>query len=113
MKPLSFFLFLLLSCALKAQNTASGYVFADANGNGKKDKTEKGIANVPISIKKIGLLESTQDDILTVLEIQKQKPFTKHLEVETYTWEVLPESLKLPITQSISNELQWVVNTEI
>lgn len=69
--------------------------------------------HVPISIQQIGLLESTQDDILTVLEIQKQKPFTKHLEVETYTWEVLPESLKLPITQSISNELQWVINTEI
>ncbi|ACU02660.1 calcineurin-like phosphoesterase C-terminal domain-containing protein [Pedobacter heparinus] len=49
MKPLSFFLFLLLSCALKAQNTASGYVFADANGNGKKDKTEKGIANVAVT----------------------------------------------------------------
>lgn len=66
--------------------------------------------HVPISIKEIGLLQSTQDDITTLLELQKNKPFTNHLEVETYTWEVLPEQIKLPIAQSISNELNWVIN---
>jgi hypothetical protein len=35
------------------------------------------------------------------------KPFTKHLEVETYTWEVLPSELKLPLQDSIIRELQW------
>lgn len=67
--------------------------------------------HVPISVKEIGPLQSTQDDIVKVLELQKQKPFTHHLEVETYTWEVLPEQLKLPIAQSISNELNWVIDT--
>ncbi|SMC69786.1 metabolite traffic protein EboE [Pedobacter nyackensis] len=67
--------------------------------------------HVPISVKEIGLLQSTQDDITTLLELQKNKPFTNHLEVETYTWEVLPEQLKLPIAQSISNELSWVIDT--
>ncbi|TDQ06696.1 metabolite traffic protein EboE [Pedobacter metabolipauper] len=66
--------------------------------------------HVPISIKEIGLLSSTQDDISEVLDLQKSNPFTSHMEVETYTWEVLPEQLKLPITQSISNELNWVIN---
>ncbi len=66
--------------------------------------------HVPISIKEIGLLQSTQDDITALLEMQKNKPFTSHLEVETYTWEVLPEQIKLPIAQSISNELNWVMN---
>lgn len=66
--------------------------------------------HVPISIKEIGLLQSTQDDIIALLEIQKNKAFTSHLEVETYTWEVLPEQIKLPIAQSISNELNWVMN---
>ena len=66
--------------------------------------------HVPISVKEIGLLESTQDDIVEVLALQKEAPFTNHLEVETYTWEVLPEQLKLPITQSISNELAWVAD---
>jgi len=69
--------------------------------------------HVPISIKEIGVLESTQDDITTVLELQKNAPFTNHLEVETYTWEVLPEQLKLPIAQSISNELNWVIKSNI
>ncbi|WP_316816408.1 metabolite traffic protein EboE [Pedobacter nyackensis] len=67
--------------------------------------------HVPISIKEIGLLQSTQDDIITLLELQKANPFTNHLEVETYTWEVLPEQIKLPIAQSISNELNWVIDT--
>jgi len=66
--------------------------------------------HVPISIEEIGLLESTQSDIVEVLKLQKNNPFTNHMEVETYTWEVLPEQLKLPITQSISKELQWVVD---
>ncbi|NQX40870.1 hypothetical protein SAMN05421820_104275 [Pedobacter steynii] len=67
--------------------------------------------HVPISIKETGLLQSTQDDIVTLLRLQKTKPFTNHLEVETYTWEVLPEQMKLPIAQSISNELNWVIDT--
>ncbi|MFA4867044.1 MAG: metabolite traffic protein EboE [Pedobacter sp.] len=66
--------------------------------------------HVPISIQEIGLLQSTQEDIVKVLQLQKAKPFTNHLEVETYTWEVLPEQIKLPIAQSISNELNWVIN---
>jgi hypothetical protein len=66
--------------------------------------------HVPISIEEIGVLESTQSDIIDVLNLQKSNPFTNHLEVETYTWEVLPEQIKLPITQSISKELQWVLD---
>lgn len=65
--------------------------------------------HVPISAGQIGDLQSTQEAILTVLDIQKRMPFSNHLEVETYTWEVLPEGLKVPISQSIINELQWVV----
>ncbi len=67
--------------------------------------------HVPISVLEIGTLASTQSDIETVLSLQKSQPFTQHLEVETYTWEVLPEQLKLPIAQSISNELNWVIRT--
>lgn len=66
--------------------------------------------HVPISIQEIGVLESTQSDIVELLSLQKRNPFTNHLEVETYTWEVLPEQIKLPITQSISKELQWVID---
>jgi hypothetical protein len=64
--------------------------------------------HVPIFLEDLGLLKSTQSDIIEVLNIQAANPFTDHLEVETYTWEVLPEDLKTPMDQSISRELNWV-----
>ncbi|MEJ7693505.1 metabolite traffic protein EboE [Daejeonella sp.] len=64
--------------------------------------------HVPVFLEDLGLLKSTQSDIVEVLRIQSAQPFTAHLEVETYTWEVLPDTLKAPIEQSISRELNWV-----
>ncbi|MDB5287465.1 MAG: xylose isomerase [Mucilaginibacter sp.] len=64
--------------------------------------------HVPVFSQDFGLLQSTQSDIIKVLNIQTQNPFTNHLEVETYTWEVLPDALKIPLNQSIIRELEWV-----
>jgi hypothetical protein len=64
--------------------------------------------HVPLFIENYGLLQSTRSDIEKVLSIHQQRPFTSHLEVETYTWEVLPEPLRLPIDESIIRELEWV-----
>jgi hypothetical protein len=65
--------------------------------------------HVPIFLEQFGLLSSTQGDIKEILSIWGAQKFTKHLEVETYTWNVLPPELKIPITSSISRELAWVV----
>jgi len=65
--------------------------------------------HVPIFVEDMGLVKSTQSDIVQVLDIQKNNPFTNHLEVETYTWEVLPDELKAPLDESIVRELEWVV----
>jgi hypothetical protein len=64
--------------------------------------------HVPIFTEEYGLVQSTQSDIVEVLRIQKAKPFTNHLEAETYTWTVLPDEKKLPIGDSIARELNWV-----
>ena len=64
--------------------------------------------HVPVFAEDLGLLHSTRSDISDILKQYKSNPFTDHLEVETYTWEVLPEALKLPIDQSIIRELNWV-----
>src|SRR5690606_8115488 len=64
--------------------------------------------HVPEFFHDFGVLKSTQEDIETVLKIQKRTPLTPHLEVETYTWEVLPEKLKIPLGESITRELKWV-----
>lgn len=64
--------------------------------------------HVPLFMERYDVLQSTQADIKTVLGIQQKDPFTKYMEVETYTWEVLPAATRLPIDQSISRELLWV-----
>ncbi|GAA4340952.1 metabolite traffic protein EboE [Flaviaesturariibacter amylovorans] len=67
--------------------------------------------HVPLFVEGFGVLKATRADIEEVLGLQQRKPFTAHLEIETYTWEVLPEELKLPLQQSISRELDWVLQT--
>jgi hypothetical protein len=66
--------------------------------------------HVPLFVQDYGLLRSTQEDIREVLSIQRAQPFTNHLEVETYTWEVLPEALKVPLSESIIREMEWVIS---
>jgi len=67
--------------------------------------------HVPIFLENYGMLQSTQKDILEVLAIQKQSTVTSHLEIETYTWDVLPLDLKLPLNESIVRELDWVLKS--
>jgi hypothetical protein len=65
--------------------------------------------HVPVFIDSYGVLSSTRSDIEKVLALQRKQPFTQHMEVETYTWDVLPADLKLPMDRSISRELHWVL----
>ncbi len=64
--------------------------------------------HVPVFLDSYGTLQSTQDDILEVLAYLKQEKVTHHLEVETYTWEVLPKDIRLTLEESIIRELKWV-----
>ncbi|MHA4845190.1 metabolite traffic protein EboE [Flavitalea antarctica] len=84
----------------------------DALADAKNDATTEWRAHfhVPLFVESYGVLQSTQKDIEQVLAMQKQQPFTSHLEVETYTWEVLPEDMRLPINKSIVRELEFVQN---
>lgn len=66
--------------------------------------------HVPIFVNSFGELESTSDAISNVLRRWKEKPFTNHLEVETYTWSVLPLGLQQDLSSSIARELNWVLN---
>lgn len=65
--------------------------------------------HVPIFVKDYGLLRSTQSEVGKVLQIQKDQKLSDYLEVETYTWDVLPEGLKLPLAESVVRELEWVM----
>ena len=66
--------------------------------------------HVPVFLDNYGALASTQYQISIVLnEILKNPSLTNHLEVETYTWEVLPDKIRLSLGESISRELAWVI----
>ena len=64
--------------------------------------------HVPIFLEEFGALSSTQDHILKTLKFLKLHSITEHLEIETYTWEVLPANLKEDLTQSIIREINWL-----
>lgn len=65
--------------------------------------------HVPIFIENYGILHATQQDIGEILRMHCENTFTRHLEIETYTWEVLPEEIRLPLADSIIREIEWVV----
>lgn len=65
--------------------------------------------HVPIFVTDYDKLSSTQEDIITVLRLLREKKISRHLEIETYTWEVLPDTLKLDLSSSIQREYQWVL----
>ncbi len=67
--------------------------------------------HVPVFTQDYGTLTSTQSDIKDVLALWKEQNFTDHLEVETYTWKVLPDDMQLDIVTSIVRELKWVIDT--
>ena len=64
--------------------------------------------HVPVFISNFQVLNSTQDDIIAALNYWRENTYSSHLEVETYTWGVLPEHLQTNMTNSIVRELQWV-----
>ncbi|WP_337040686.1 metabolite traffic protein EboE [Emticicia sp. 17c] len=64
--------------------------------------------HVPLFLEQYGLIGSTQADIVNTLNVHKNKPFTQHMEVETYTWGVLPKEFQAPLNDSIVREIKWV-----
>ncbi len=67
--------------------------------------------HVPIFIRDYQVFQSTQNDIVTVLHFLKDNPVCQHLEIETYTWDVLPPELKTDVLTSIEREYEWVLST--
>ncbi|QKQ72306.1 metabolite traffic protein EboE [Nostoc sp. TCL240-02] len=65
--------------------------------------------HVPIFIHDYQILQSTQDDIATVLHLLQANNACSHLEIETYTWDVLPSEMKIDLLTSIQREYEWVL----
>jgi hypothetical protein len=65
--------------------------------------------HVPVFLDDLGPFRSTRFAIEDALAFHRATPLSAQLEIETYTWDVLPESLKTgDIVEYVSRELEWV-----
>ena len=65
--------------------------------------------HVPIFLEEMQTVATTQQFLKEILAIHREAPVTRQLEVETYTWDVLPESYKdVGASAAIARELAWV-----
>ena len=64
--------------------------------------------HVPVFLSTLGALETTQPDLEAVLDLVKARARPACLEVETYTWDVLPpEHRTADMNEAIARELAW------
>jgi sugar phosphate isomerase/epimerase len=66
--------------------------------------------HVPIFTDGVERLLSTQRDITDALDDVLSNRRCPHLEIETYTWDVLPAELKTDAVASIEREFDWILN---
>ena len=66
--------------------------------------------HVPLFRERLGLFTNTQEFLEPLLGLVRSRPVSDHLEVETYTWSVLPDEYRgEDIVTSVVREMQWVV----
>jgi len=65
--------------------------------------------HVPVFLDDLGPFRTTRDGVLAALRFHARSPLSTHLEIETYTWDVLPPHLKDgDIVDYVVRELQFV-----
>lgn len=66
--------------------------------------------HMPLFVDRYQHLASTHDETRAVLALLREHQFTRHLEIETYTWEWLPPGLKSGLLDSLHREYLWVLD---
>ncbi|MEM1446436.1 MAG: metabolite traffic protein EboE [Planctomycetota bacterium] len=65
--------------------------------------------HLPVHLDTLGPLQTTQPQIIKLLEAIRPDDGIEHFEVETYAWDVLPEEHRPPrLADGIAAELEWV-----
>ncbi len=65
--------------------------------------------HVPIFLRDLGEFSTTQDFLCQILNVHRRHPVSAHLEVETYTWDVIPSAYKTgDVISNICREMAWV-----
>lgn len=66
--------------------------------------------HVPLFREALGVVRSTQPWVATLLAALHRQAYDGHLEIETYTWDVLPASFRgEPVERAVARELDWVL----
>ncbi len=65
--------------------------------------------HVPLFASEYDGLGSTQPHVAAAIAHARATGVTRHLEIETYTWDVLPAGLKIDLLESIAREYEWVL----
>ena len=66
--------------------------------------------HVPIFLAELRDFSTTQAFLREILARHRQQPISRHLEVETYTWDVLPAHYRQDdVASAIARELAWVI----
>jgi hypothetical protein len=83
--------------------------FAALNGGDGGGREWRVHFHVPVFLRDLGDFATTQDYLRGVLSRERRRPSAAHLEVETYTWAVLPEAYRQDDRAAdIAREILWV-----
>ncbi len=66
--------------------------------------------HVPLFTEQYGIALATQAENRSLIALVASEDITQHLEIETYTWNVLPARLKTDLLTSIDREFRWVLD---
>lgn len=66
--------------------------------------------HVPLFTAEYDGLASTRTAITDTITALKENVFCTHLEIETYTWDVLPSRMKKPLATSLRREYEWTLS---
>jgi len=65
--------------------------------------------HVPVFLDEIGPFRTTRSAVEEALRLHRATPLSEHLEIETYTWDVLPAELKSgDVVDYVSREIEFV-----
>lgn len=66
--------------------------------------------HVPVFLEDMGAFGTTQGFLRDILALHRESPISDHLEIETYTWDVLPSAHRdRPLAAAIAREMGWVL----
>ena len=78
----------------------------DGKSDGREWRTH---FHVPVFLEGVGVFKTTRPDIEAAIRFHKKTPVSDQIEIETYTWDVLPDHLKTgDIVDYVCRELEWV-----